>query len=206
MIGRDSAAPLSGAAEEDVHAEQTGASATLELPSFKSVYAQHFAFVWSSTRRLGVMPAAIDDVVQEIFMVIHGKLHTLQKPESLRSWIYSIVRRTVSSHHRSRRTRDASDAAFAVHTRTYGESQATPLDVTEHNEEAKLLWDLLGQLDESRRELLVLVEIEGMTVPEVSDILEIPLNTAYSRLRAARSAFDAALARRTLRERRGEQS
>lgn len=206
MIGRDSAAPLAGPSEQVVHEEQGSGSVMLEVPPFKAVYAQHFAFVWSSTRRLGVMPAAMDDVVQEIFMVIHGKLHTLQKPEALRSWIYSIVRRTVSAHHRSRRTRDASDAAFAAHARTHEQSQLTPLDLTEHNEDAKALWDLLGQLDESKRELLVLVEIEGMTVPEVSDILEIPLNTAYSRLRAARLAFEAALARQTLREKNGRHS
>jgi len=204
MIGRSSAAPLSGAPEV-AHEEQRSGSVTLDVPSFKAVYEQHFAFVWSSTRRFGVMPAAMDDVVQEVFMVIHGKLHTLQKPESLRSWIYSIVRRTVSSHHRSRRARDASDAAFAAQARNEA-PQLTPFDLTEHNEESKLLWDLLGQVDESKRELLVLVELEGMTVPEASEILEIPLNTAYSRLRTARLAFEAALARRTAREKTGGQS
>ena len=67
-----------------------------KVPSFQSVYREYFDFVWSSARRLGVAPDAIDDLVQEVFIVIHAKLHTLEKPEALRSWIYGVVRRTVS--------------------------------------------------------------------------------------------------------------
>ena len=55
-------------------------------------------------RYLGVEAAALDDVVQDIFVVIHGRLCTLQRPESLRSWIYGITRRVVSTHHRLQRS------------------------------------------------------------------------------------------------------
>src|SRR6185436_9112759 len=74
-----------------------------DVPSFKAVYSRYFDFVWVSARRLGVAADTMDDVVQEIFIVIHSKLHTLQRPEALRSWIYGVVRRTVSTHRRSRR-------------------------------------------------------------------------------------------------------
>ena len=53
---------------------------------------------------------------------------------------------------------------------------------------------LLEELDEPKRELFALVELDELSVPEAADALEIPLNTAYSRLRAARLAFEAALA------------
>ena len=192
MIGRGSAAQPTRAARE--------------LPSFKTIYAEYFDFVWSSTRRLGVMPAAMDDVVQEIFVVIHRRIHTLEQPESLRSWIYSIVRRTVSSYHRSRRSRNASDTALAQHVGTQMDAQLTPLDVAEQNEEAKLLWAVLEEIEPRKREVLILVEFEGMTVPEIAEALEIPLNTAYSRLRAGRMAFDAGLARRAARGHGGESS
>jgi RNA polymerase sigma-70 factor (ECF subfamily) len=58
------------------------------------------------------------------------------------------------------------------------------------------LASLLAELDEPKREVFALVEVDEMTVPEAAEVLEIPLNTAYSRLRAARQAFEAALARR----------
>ncbi len=63
---------------------------------------------------------------------------------------------------------------------------------------------MLGEIEPPKREVLILVEVDGMTVPEVSEALEIPLNTAYSRLRAARLAFEAALAQRLARGENGE--
>jgi RNA polymerase sigma-70 factor, ECF subfamily len=58
------------------------------VPSFAVIYEQYFDFVWSLTRRFGVEPASIDDIVQEIFMVVHAKIQSLRQPDSLRSWIY----------------------------------------------------------------------------------------------------------------------
>jgi RNA polymerase sigma-70 factor (ECF subfamily) len=167
------------------------------VPPFQAVYRQYFGFVWSSARRLGVELATIDDLVQEVFIVVYAKLGTLEKPEALRSWIYGIVRRTVSTHRRTRlvfaRERDG-ELDSAAH-------MPTPLEQTESNQELALLQALLAELDEPKREVFALVELEELTIPEVADALEIPLNTAYSRLRAARQAFEAALARHEARTR-----
>jgi len=163
---------------------------------FEALYRQYFNFVWSSVRRLGVPPEAVDDVVQEIFIVIHSRVHTLERPEALRSWIYSVVRRTVSDHHRGRRVKEASGVKLA--SEPEGRSQpATPFDVAEQNDQVKLLYSLLEELDETKREVFAMAELDELTVPEIAEILEIPLNTAYSRLRAARQAFEEALARRS---------
>jgi RNA polymerase sigma-70 factor (ECF subfamily) len=121
--------------------------ATRDVPSFESIYAQYFNFVWSSTRRLGVPPAAMDDIVQEIFMVIHRRIESLEQPQSLRSWIYGIVRRSASGYHRSQRARDASDRALAFQVETQQDTQLSPLELSEQNEEAKALWDLLAEID-----------------------------------------------------------
>ncbi|MEI9948842.1 MAG: hypothetical protein WDO74_07615 [Pseudomonadota bacterium] len=43
------------------------------VQNFPAVYRDYFDFVWSCTRRLGVSAAATDDVVQEVFIVIHGR-------------------------------------------------------------------------------------------------------------------------------------
>jgi RNA polymerase sigma-70 factor (ECF subfamily) len=168
------------------------------VPSFQAIYTQYFDFVWASARRLGVDAAAIDDVVQEIFIVIHAKLHTLQQPESLRSWIYGVVRRTASNHHRTKRA--GVGGVTPTGAELEQESPApTPFEVAQKNSDLDLLAKLLAELDEPKRELFALVELDELTVPEAADALEIPLNTAYSRLRAARFAFEAALARHEAR-------
>lgn len=169
-----------------------------EIPSFKEVYRDYFDFVWSSARRLGIQPSGMDDLIQEVFIVIHAKLHTLEKQQSLRSWVYSVVRRTASNHRRAGRAHaDASSGPPGD-----GEAlsrEPTPLEQTERNAGLQLLMTLLDQLDEPKREIFSLVDVEDLSVPEAAEILGIPLNTAYSRLRVARQSFEAALARHEAR-------
>ena len=183
--------------------QQVQAQPVAQVSPFESIYRQYFDFVWASVRRLGVIPPATDDVVQEVFIVIHARLHTLEQPHALRSWIYGVVRRTVSGYHRARRAKEASGAAIEAELDA-PRGPPTPFELTEQNDQVKLLWSLLEELDEAKREVFSMAELDELTVPEIAEILGIPLNTAYSRLRAARQAFEEALVRRSAgREGRG---
>jgi RNA polymerase sigma-70 factor (ECF subfamily) len=71
--------------------------------------------------------------------------------------------------------------------------------MAERNDDLSLLESVLAELDEPKREVFLMVEILEMTVPEVVQGLDIPLNTAYSRLRLARQDFEEALARHEAR-------
>jgi RNA polymerase sigma-70 factor, ECF subfamily len=160
---------------------------------FHATYQQYFRFVWASARRLGTSEPDLDDVVQEVFLVIHAKLHTVQSPDSLRSWIYGVVRRTVSGHRRTHKAR--SERTGALDDSLVAAKGPTPLDLSEQNAKRALLEELLSRLSEPKREVFILAELEEMSAPEIAAALEIPLNTAYSRLRHARADFEAALAR-----------
>ncbi len=198
MLGRTAAASAPSAGTEDASSPR----ATGEVPPFPVVYQKYFAFVWRNARRLGVGPHIIDDVVQEIFIAVHSRLHTLCDPAALRSWIYGVVRRVSMGHVRLNQTRTESLSEAADET-SIASGNPTPLDVAERTDRVKLLWRLLDQLDETKREAFILVELEEMTMPEVAQALELPLGTVYSRVRAARQAFEAALARNNARTQRG---
>jgi RNA polymerase sigma-70 factor (ECF subfamily) len=62
-----------------------------------------------------------------------------------------------------------------------------------------VLDDILASMDDEKREAFVLVELEEMSMPEVAEALGINVNTAYTRLRAARQQFEGALARHRAR-------
>jgi len=170
------------------------------VPPFQAVYEKYFDFVWATARRLGVDTAAIDDVVQEIFIAVHRSIPSLQRPEALKSWIYSVARRTISNHHRAVRARGGKGTT--VVDDQLESPQPTPFEVTQKNSDLQVLANLLAELEEPKREVFALVELEEMSVPEVADALDIPVNTAYSRLRAARLAFEAAVARHDARGKR----
>jgi len=192
MPQTDSAARL---ASLDAEPALVRAIPITRVPSFAEIYRTYFTFVWSSSRRLGVNESEIDDVVQEIFITINGRLSTLEQPDSLRSWIYSIVRRTVSSYHRAKRAKNASTATLSAEPEMHYSQTPSPQQLAEHSDQVKLLWTLLENIDATKREVFVLAELDEMTVPEIASALEVPLNTVYSRLRAARLELEAALQR-----------
>lgn len=165
---------------------------SMGVPPFSRIYLEYFDFVWRCARSFGVETEAMDDVVQEIFIVIQTRLHTLQEDQALRSWIYGIVRRTVSSHRRARRTRESHMLRELAVVRSH---QPSPLEAAEQADRLRLLSSLLDQLDDAKREVFILAEIAEMSVPEIAETINVPVNTAYSRLRAARQAFEEALTR-----------
>jgi RNA polymerase sigma-70 factor, ECF subfamily len=189
MPGRERGAAGAEPPETDEHS-----AVGKHAPSFQHVYRAYFELVWSTARRLGVPHDAMDDVVQDVFIVVHSKLDSLERPEALRSWIYGVARRTVSGYHRSHRSRVPLGIQPDIERRAISQ-EPTPLAHTEASASLEVLLGLLDELDEPKREVFALVEIDERSVPEVAELLGIPLNTAYSRLRLARQAFDAALAR-----------
>lgn len=164
--------------------------------TFEQIYEQYFDLVWATTRRLGITPEAMDDVVQEVFMVVHSKLSTLENPEALRSWIYGIVRRKVSGYRRKRQFEKYS--TVPVENVPDQVTSRSPGDLAERNEKVRKLWVLLENMEPPKREVFIMAELDELTCPEIADVLGIPLNTAYSRLRHAREAFEAALLRHNL--------
>jgi RNA polymerase sigma-70 factor (ECF subfamily) len=166
-----------------------------EVPPFAVVYEEYFNLVWSAARQLGVSSEALDDVVQEVFVVIHSRLDSVQHIESLRSWVYGVARRTVATYRRARRSRNATGAQYAEVAGWLEPLPRTPYDLSVLADRQRLLLRLITELDEAKREVFALAEIEGFTAPEIAEALDLPVNTVYSRLRAARQAFEQSLAR-----------
>jgi RNA polymerase sigma-70 factor, ECF subfamily len=172
---------------------------TSRVPSFTKLYATYFSFVWSSARHLGVEADELDDVVQDIFVKVYERLHTLEQPESLRSWIYGIVRRVVSMHRRSKRFALVRTGAVHSELQMRYSEMTTPHQLVEGSEDVKLFWSLLDKIDAPKRETFVLAELQYMTAPEIAAATHVPRGTVYSRLRAARHELETALQKISVR-------
>lgn len=165
------------------------------LGSFEDLYEEHFDFVWRSVRRLGVPAASMDDAVQDVFLVVHRKRGEFEGRSSVKTWIFGIVVHVARAHRRSRPLAGDDDLDSLI-----DHAGPSPLAQAEAAEALRALQEVLDELDDERREVFVLVELEEMTAPEAAEALGLKLNTVYSRLRAAREDFDAAVARRAARE------
>ena len=193
--------PVSGHAEAmGAAALEIDASAPPPLPTLAAIYSEHFDFAWRSARRMGVAPDAVDDVVQEVFLVAHRRLDDFEGRSSVKTWIFGILLRVVSDH---RRTLRRKGGLAPLPEALADERSRGPVEAAMQRERVALLHALLDGLDEDQRAVFVLAELEQMTAPEISDALEVNLNTVYSRLRLARKKFEAGLARHRARESSG---
>jgi RNA polymerase sigma-70 factor, ECF subfamily len=171
-------------------------SARPETLSFDGVYESHFAFVWRTARRLGVAESDVSDIVQEVFLVVHRRLEEFEQRGSVKTWLFGILRRVVSDYRRTlRRKPSLVGKAEAIEPDAWKSGGNTPAENAEQNEAMRLVTRLLEELDDDKREAFVLAELEEMTTAEVALALDLNPNTAASRIRAGRVAFEAALGR-----------
>ncbi|AUX41245.1 RNA polymerase [Sorangium cellulosum] len=188
-----------GGAEVAPPAGAAGCEVALE---FDAIYERYFDFVWRNVRRLGVPDCNADDAVQEVFLVVHRKLSSFEPRSTLRAWLSGIVAHVAREHRRAYARKsplartlsppldpDEVESGAAGCDEALAQAQAT-----------RLLHTLLEGLDDHKRAVFVLAELEQMTAPEIAEATGANLNTVYARLRAARKEFEQGAARLRARD------
>jgi RNA polymerase sigma-70 factor, ECF subfamily len=150
----------------------------------RRAFVQHYAGIWRFLRRLGVARDLVDDAAQHAFLVALEAIARIV-PGCERAFLYSTAVRIA---HGQRRRSEREIATIDV-------DGASPLpspdEMTDQKRAREMLDRLLEQIDLDARAAFVLFEIEGFTVPEIADLLKVPLGTAASRLRRSREQFQA---------------
>ena len=143
------------------------------LDAFNAVYEREFDYVWRTAARFGVPPGDLADAAHEVFLVLYRKWHDLERKDELRPWLFGVARR-VAAGFRAKRREELVTVDAAV-----------PVDPLAAKRE--LLYRAMDSLDEDRRAVIILHDLEGRTGAEIAALLDIPANTVHSRLRLARA-------------------
>jgi RNA polymerase sigma-70 factor (ECF subfamily) len=160
-----------------------------DLPGLDAIYRAHVDFVLRIAGRLGVPAHHREDVVHDVFLVVHRRLPDLRADASVRSWLFGITKRVVFHHVRG--------AGRAVRRERQASGPTPVLDPEEdvaRRQAARMVEASLAALPPDQRLVLVLADLEEMTAPEIADALGVKLNTVYARLRLGRRRFERALA------------
>ena len=180
--------------------ERSGASerhANVSEPAdFDTVYARHVGFIWRTLRGMGVPDEGIEDAVQEVFVVVHRRLAAFDGRHSIRTWLFAIAYR-VACDARRRFRRMRAQSPLEPHLR---DAAPTPHDSAERAQALRMVAELLDGMDDEKRAVLLLAEIEGMTAPEIGEALGVGINTVYTRLRRARLQLNKLLRAREKRK------
>jgi RNA polymerase sigma-70 factor (ECF subfamily) len=170
-----------------------GAHISVEPPplDFAALYETELTHVWHTLRRSGVHARDLEDVCHDVFVAFYRGRERFDPERPIRPWLSGIAFRVASDYRRR-----------AQHRRELpGEPPVLPApgpgadERLEMRQEQDLVLAALAALDEGRRAVLVMHDLDEQAMPEIAAALELPLNTAYSRLRLARADFAAAVKR-----------
>lgn len=179
--------------QPDILRGQPSEGLSAESFEFETVYETHFDLVWRTLSRLGVAAGAVDDALQDVFLVVHRRLDGFEGRSSIRTWIFGITLRVASDY--VRRGRRHENATTAIDHDLRDDLAIDPLERCAQSEAVELLYAALAELDPEKRAAFVLAELEEMTMAEVAVAVGANINTVSSRVKAGRRQFEAALRR-----------
>lgn len=190
-----SPAPVSGW-QPELGQGQPGAALT-----FDSIYEAWFDEVTRWVRALGGAEADLDDLVQDVFLVVHRRLPAFDGG-NVAGWLYQIARHKV---------RDQRRLAWFRHL-VFGRSGVAdlaqspalgPAESLERKQRTRLLDRMLATLNDDQRAAFVLFEIDGLSGEQIAEVQGVPINTVWARIYKARQKLRAKLSRLERSGRRG---
>lgn len=184
---------MSLAVELEITAKEPLSEASgLDAP-LRDLYAQYFPLVWRSLRRLGVHDAELEDAVQDVFLILFRRRDEFELRSSLRTWIYGIALRVAKDYRRASQRHDRRvEALSAAGPAAYAPQ---PDEEAERREACQALNAALSRLPDEARELIVLVELEQLSVKEAAEALDLHIRACQRRLKKAHEALEEALSR-----------
>lgn len=157
--------------------------------AMEALLQRHAPSVMRFARSMCQDPVDADDVVQETLIAAARRLPALQSEKAIPAWLYTVTRSfCIKRRRRSKHAPAGFDSLEPVAGGTEPDREA------EGRELAGALEAAIRGLDPKYREVLVLRDVEGLTAPEVSEILGLQIETVKTRLHRARAAVRARMA------------
>lgn len=158
------------------------------MPTVEQVYRSHAGVVRRALRSFGVDPAALDDAVQDVFVVLVRRSEDFESGRSWSNWLWGIARRVARGYRRGAGRRDRLHALLRR-----SQMGTSPDDELARRRALEFLEGFLAGLTPALFDVFVLAELEGFTAPEIAARTGANLNTVYARIRAVRQRFDQAI-------------
>jgi RNA polymerase sigma-70 factor, ECF subfamily len=185
------AVPLDRRAKSDedrvlVRAAQKGGEA-----EFEELVRRHQKRVFGLVNGILRRREDVEDVVQQVFMKVYVSLKRFDMRAAFSTWLYKITVNECWDYLRKKKVRplayeaDLSEEQVAQLDGA-ASAERPPESPAARAETKEMLEWMLAKLPEQDRELLVLKEIEGFSVQELAEILDLNVNTVKVRLFRAR--------------------
>lgn len=160
-------------------------------PGFSEIFRGQYGFVCAVLAKKGVGDADREDVAQDVFVAVNRHFDEFDPRRPIRPWLIGFARHAAMRYRKLARHRleFAREDIVAVDVRPGADEQLVDC------QSRTMVVAAIGALEERLRTVFEMSQLGEAGIREIADGLAIPLNTAYSRLRRARSLFRANLKR-----------
>ena len=182
VLGKESGMVLGVNQREVVEACQRG-----DQEAFRVLFETHKDRVYSIALRYAGDPATAMDIAQETFLKLLSSIGQYRGDASFESWLYRMVVNTCLDHHRRRRR-------FLPMVEEALDMFRAPRESALHDllreEQEERVQQVVAQLPEEQRIVVVLRYTEGLSYEEIADLLGCRRGTVASRLNRAHKALE----------------
>jgi RNA polymerase sigma-70 factor, ECF subfamily len=193
MVVRNTALALE--TDDNVVAFPRGSAPTPSELDIGRLFDAHAPYLCRVVHRLTGSRETAEDVVQEVFLLAYNRRSELEDRTGIRTWMYRAAVNHVRHRRRSFSRYQGLMDRYQAHP-GHKDKEDGPDDVASRKERGRIMQECVAQLSEKLREVFVLYELEELEGNEIAAILDLPVNTVWSRLRLARAAFRAEWSRR----------
>ena len=161
------------------------------MEAFRTLYYRHVSSVFSLVSRLlGNRRSDVDDMVQEIFLHVHRSIHGFQGTASFSTWLHRVVVNVCCTHLRKKSTVGEIPNDTEAKESVSRDGRESWVDA---RRKVRKLYTLLDEMRLENRTVFTLYELQGYTLSEIADMLDLPLHTVASRLRRSREYLGKAI-------------
>jgi RNA polymerase sigma-70 factor (ECF subfamily) len=162
-----------------------------DLSDLGVLFDRHALHVRRFLGLLGVGAGDVDDLVQATFLTVLDAAGTFRGAGSARAWLLGLAANVARRHRRSLMRMAARIAAWA--REPHPDSEATASDSLDVRERSARAARALARLTAKKREVFVMVVMEGLPAEAVAQALDVPVGTVWTRLHHARRELRAAV-------------
>ena len=156
-----------------------------DVAAFEQIYRAYAPFVYNVAFRMLQRKEDAEEVVQEVFVAVHGKLNGFMFRSSLKTWVYRITANHCINHLNKHKRHDKGRVDLEDVIGSIGTLDETHAKIEREDHEYKVA-RLLEVLNPEEKACVVLRSIEGLSYEEISRSLNVNINTVRTRLKRGR--------------------
>ena len=162
--------------------------------AFREIVKRYKDPLYAFLRRFLNQQSLVEEAFQETFLQLYRSRKTFERDKPIRPWLFTIAANKAKDVLRKQQRQEtvsigamAEPAELSVDdvVNSLKSYEITPYDEAEKTERAEKVRQIIAQMPENLREILILAYFEQFSYKQMADILSIPIGTVKSRLHTA---------------------